>query len=443
VSLVGYFAVGVLLYQLMARLGVEEFAAFAATTLFLVHPVHVEVVANSVGQSELWVAFALIAATSVYLHARQTGTERHSLPLLLAIVALGIMSKEQGFVTPVLLAGAEWILLANRNEPLRARIRLLLPVTALTALLFVVRGILLNSSIGETTAAALRTLTPLGRLVTFLGVIPEWARLIVWPVHLQADYGPPGIPVGGPMMLRHWIGLALLIGFVALFFRWRKQMPVAAFGLFWVAVALAPVSNLFTPTGIVMAERVLCVPTIGFAIVAATFIRQPQRYGARALLPIAVMIAWGVVMTVRSATRVPTWSTQERFFTAITVDGANAYRGWKVAAEYWDDAHDRPRAIADLKHSIDLWPHDYEVAERLGQIYRQDGHCDEAIPVFTAGLQADSSATSLRAKLIECLIATKDWDAAEKRADEGVAIGEKEFESMQIRVARLRAGGER
>ncbi len=450
VSLLGYFLVGCAVFQLLMLLRADRFAAFAATTLFLVHPVHVEAVANSVGQSELWVALALVTATIVYLRARQAGTEQRSLPVLLAVVALGIMSKEQGFVAPLLLAGAEWILLANRNEPLRARIRLLLPVTALTVLLFVVRGILLNSSVGETTAAALRTLTPTGRLVTFLGVIPEWARLIVWPMHLQADYGPPGIPVGGPMTLRHWIGLALLIGFVALFVRWRKRAPAAAFGLFWAAIALAPVSNLLTPTGIVMAERVLFVPTIGFAIALGAYPERSTANGGAKIRGLAspqvkyATFAFIVVLlAVRSAVRVPTWSSQERFFTAITIDGADAYRGWKVAAEYWDDAHDRPRAVADLRHAIALWPHDYEVAERLGQIYRQDGHCDDAIPVFTAGLAADSSATSIRAKLIECLIVAREWDTAEKRANEGVAFGEKEFASVQTRVARLRAASER
>ena len=137
VSLFGYFAVGVILFRLLQRLGVDQVAAAAATLLFLVHPVHVEVVANSVGQAELWVALALVSATIVYVRARQNGTERRSLPALLAIVALGIMSKEQGFVAPLLFAGAEWLLLGARQEPLRVRIRLLVPVTGLTALLFV------------------------------------------------------------------------------------------------------------------------------------------------------------------------------------------------------------------------------------------------------------------------------------------------------------------
>ena len=455
-SLLAYFAVGVALFRLMHRVGIRQVTAFAVTLLFLVHPVHVEAVANSVGQAELWAGLALVGATLVYVRARQEHTERRALPALLMLVALGIVSKEQGFIAPLLLAGAEWLLLAGRGERFRARIRLLLPVTLLAGLLFVVRGVLLNSSVGETPAVALRALNPIGRAVTFLGVIPEWARLVVWPLHLQADYGPPGIPVGGPMTLRHWLGLALLAGFVALFVRCRRGAPVAAFGLLWAAMALAPVSNLLTPTGIVMAERVLFIPTMGLAIALAAWLARPERSvtsggtqspvlsategkvsrGSTALT--IVLTLWLLAATIRSATRVPTWSTEERFFTDITQDAPRAYRGWMVAAKYWDEAHDRPRAIADLRHAIELWPHDFELFERLGQIFRQQGHCDVAIPIFKTGLREATDASTIRAKLIECLLVDRQWDEAQRLADEGVAQGQDEFKSMQVRVQKMR-----
>ena len=453
-SLLAYWAIAVVLFRLMVRLGVADVAAAAVTLLFLVHPVHVEAVANSVGQAELSASLALLGATYLYVRARQEHAERKALFAVLALVALGIMSKEQGFAVPLLLGGAEWLLFANCREPLRARVRLLIPVTSLAVLLFVMRGILLNSSIGETPAVALRALSPIGRAVTFLGVIPEWARLVVWPLHLQADYGPPGIPVGGPITMRHLLGLALLIGFVGLFIRWRKRQPLAAFGLLFAAVALAPVSNLLTPTGIVMAERVLFLPTIGLAVVLGSLLAQSfaalRTGGGTESKDLQVRLGWTTAIltipilafTIRSATRVPTWSTQGRFFTDITIDGANAYRGWKVAAEYWDEVHDRPRAIANLKHSIELWPHDYEVFERLGQIYRQDGHCDEAIPLFTAGVRSAPDASTVRAKLIECLLTERRWDEAGRVANEGVVAGQDEFKPMVERVKRMREKGE-
>jgi thiamine monophosphate synthase len=59
--------------------------------------------------------------------------------------------------------------------------------------------------------------------------------------------------------------------------------------------------------------------------------------------------------------------------------------------------------------------------------------------VFTAGLQEDPSATSLRAKLIECLIVVRNWDIAAKTASDGVALGQEEFQAELARVRRIRA----
>jgi hypothetical protein len=447
VSLVVYAGIGVVLFSLLERLGASRPFALIAAVLFAVHPVHVEAVANVVGQAELWTALWLMLATMVYIRARELHTESRSLPALLVFVTLGIVSKEQGFVAPLLLAAAEWILFAGRGEPLKARVRMLWPATAIAVLMFVLRGMLLNSNIGETPSIALHGLNPLGRFVTMLAVIPEWARLILVPLHLQADYGPPGIPVGGPIGPRHVLGLLLLIGFVVLFVRTRFRNPAIAFGLAWVAIALAPVSNLLTPTGIVMAERVLFIPTIGFAIVIATMarpglsaaegsakIRGPVSH--RMTLALATIVA--IAFAVRSATRVPTWRTQDRFFSDITLDGAEAYRGWKVAAEYWDASGDRRRAIALLQHSIALWPHDYEVFERLGQIHRQDGRCADAIPLFALGVAEAPDQATVRAKLVECLLTEKQFDEAQRVADEGVARGLDEFKPMQVRVLRVR-----
>jgi protein O-mannosyl-transferase len=450
--LLGYLGCGLALFALLRRLAVRELPALAATLLFLVHPVHVEVVANGVGQAELWTALALLTATSIYLDARRTGVTAGAVAALLAIVTIGIAAKEQGFVAPLLLGGAEWLVApqeANeRKQPgiarLARRVRLLIPVTALTLLLLVVRAGMLASFAGESPVMALRALGAGGRAVTFLGVLPEYARLLVWPLHLQAEYGPPGIPVGGPVTFRHIVGAILLVGFLALLAFARRRAPTAAFGLWWTAVTLAPVANLLVPTGIVMAERVLFLPSIGLAIALGAILNRSDERRATSEMwgvgvPVAALIVWGVVLGVRSATRVPTWSTQRRFFSDLTEDAPLAYRAWTGAGEYWEGAGDQPRAIASLRHALQLWPHDFEINERLGQFLRSAGQCAAAVPVLAAGVRLNPEAPSLRAKLIECLLTERQWDLADQYATEALARGQTEFRSERLRVAKLRA----
>ena len=54
----------------------QLWAAWIAAALFAVHPVHVEAVANVVGQAELLVAATLISATFLYVRDRQCGVLR-------------------------------------------------------------------------------------------------------------------------------------------------------------------------------------------------------------------------------------------------------------------------------------------------------------------------------------------------------------------------------
>jgi hypothetical protein len=442
VLLIGYLGTGLALFVLLRRLAIAVYPAIAATLLFLVHPVHVEVVANGVGQSELWTAIALLLATSVYLQARRSGVTAAAFAALLALVALGIAAKEQGFMVPLILAGAEWLLLADRKDPSATRLRLLVPVSALALLLLAVRAGVLGGIKGESSAMALRGLGIGGRLVTFLGVIPEYVRLLVWPAHLQADYGPPGIPIGGPITARHLLGIVLLVAMVMLFFYCRRRAPTVAFGLWWAGVTLAPVSNLLTATGIVMAERVLFLPSIGFAMILAAALQGRRQSSRRDTAIAAVLIACVVALTVRSALRVATWSTQRRFYTDLPLDAPRAYRAWKGAGEYWEGAGDHPRAIADLRHALELWPSDYEVHERLGQFLRTDGQCAAAVPILAAGLQLGPDVPSLRAKLIECLITERRWDDADRYAADALARGQTEFQSERVRIAQLRARAE-
>jgi hypothetical protein len=439
VLLTAYLATGLALFTVLRRLSIGAAAALLATVLFLVHPVHVEVVANGVGQAELWTAVALLLATSVYLQARRNRVTPAAFAALLALVALGIAAKEQGFMVPLILAGAEWLLLADRKEPLTTRLRLLVPVSALAVLLLAVRAGVLGGIKGESSAMALRGLGIGGRLVTFLGVVPEYVRLLIFPVHLQADYGPPGIPIDGPITTRHVLGIVLLVAIVALFLRYRRRAPTVAFGLWWAGVTIAPVSNLLTATGLVMAERVLLLPSIGFAIVLGAVLQRRSETRRHYAALAAVLTACAIALTIRSAMRVATWRTQRRFYTGLPVDAPLAYRAWKGTGEYWEGAGDHPRAIADLRHAIELWPNDYEVYERLGQFLRTDAQCGAAVPILAAGLQLGPDVPSLRAKLIECLITERQWDDADRYAVDALARGQTEFQSERARVARLRA----
>jgi len=436
VSLALYFLLAWCVLCLLREIGAPLGAAAVAVLVFVVHPVHVEVVANVVGQAELWAAISLVVATWLYLRTRRAGTTLTRLFALLAVIAVATMAKEQGFVAPLLLMGAEWLLVAKRAEPLRSRVRLLLPATAFTLLMFLVRSTVTGTLKGESTVTTLAGLGFRDRLVTFIGVVPEYARLLVWPLHLQAEYAPPGLPVGGPITARHLIGILLIALGVALCVRYRRRAPLVAFGLWWVAVTIGPVSSVLTPIGIVMAERVFFIPTLGFALALAGAVALLGKHvpGPLQLGLAAVMALWVAGATARSAARVRVWRDQDGFFTQLPIDGANDYRAWRIAGNYWSTTGRAALAEKDLREALRLWPHDASTNELLGQLLRGQGRCREAVPIMVQGLAVEPDRTSLRAKLLECLIVLGDRSTALDVAEAGIALGDSSFVGAKRRL---------
>ena len=58
------------------------------------------------------------------------------------------------------------------------------------------------------------------RVLTAIGVVPQWVRLLFWPAHLSSEYGPPEIEIAQGYSLTQLPGLIVLLrscGSVSLF----------------------------------------------------------------------------------------------------------------------------------------------------------------------------------------------------------------------------------
>ena len=106
-------------------------------------------------------------------------------------------------------------------------------------------------------AEALRGQTMGGRVLTMLKIVPEWARLFVWPAHLRAEYSPREFVASTSFGGAEATGLAIVVLVALTIWTTRRSAPTVAFGLSWMCIALFPVSNVVIPTGILLAERTL------------------------------------------------------------------------------------------------------------------------------------------------------------------------------------------
>lgn len=435
VRLVSYFLYGLVAWGVyaLARRHLPVVVAGLTGALFAAHPVHVESVALGVNQSELWVGLLACVATIHYVKARSAGGPIRARDQLLlgAVYLAACLFKENALVIPGLLIAAE-ILLVPPVEPVRKRVahcRQLVLLLAMIGVAFLwVRTRVLSGSVSGTFVAdGLLGLTMGERAVAMLAVVPEWFRLLFWPVHLRADYGPQEFTAQLEWGLSHTLGLLLLVGSVAAAVVARRRAPMVSFGIVWCAIALFPVHNVLVPTGILLAERILFLPSIGAMLALGgigVLLLENATQRRRTLLGAAslVLLMGGML---RSMLRHPVLYSQFKlWYVTANEDAPKSFLAHEALADLYFNAGLEGMAEQEHLISIHLTPPNLtrtrvHYADRL----RHRGFCYPAIDLYRQILQVRPDLSDSRLALTACLLDVGRYREAMFQARMGMSFG--------------------
>ncbi len=269
VNLLLHAGASALVVALALALGLPLAAATLAGLLFAVHPVHVEAVANVAGRKELLVTVLALGAVLLHRSALRRGGARIFAAALAALLAA--FSKETGLVVIGLVAARDLLL---DTEELRASPRraaaLYAGYLAAAALYLGARWEVLQS-VGMPGTPFLENPVAsapfLERAATGIVVLGKGLALLMAPITLSPDYSfaalPPVSSALDPRLAAAVAGLAAVAAFGAWPGAWRRVrvFAVAIYGL-----AIFPASNLLVPIGTIFGERLLYLPSVGFAI---------------------------------------------------------------------------------------------------------------------------------------------------------------------------------
>jgi len=431
-----YIAVCVAMARL-ARSILPAWAAAASAALFAVHPVHVEAVANIVGQSELWAALCTIVAVFLYIRwRRERPLGGGAVATLCALTALAAGAKEHGIVLPGLLVLAE-ITVVGDQRPADERWREVRPLAlalVATGLMYVaVRLRVVGGFAGDTPSVVFAHMAAMPRAWTMLGVVPEWTRLLVWPARLVADYAPQDVTLYDRFDISLLPAAALLVAVLTLAVASRRQWPAGVFGIGWTALTLVPVSNVLLPTGVILAERTLFLPSVGAMIaVGAAFatsrdwVRRSSSARSYGVMRAAAIGAASVLLIAagwRSATRARTWQNSETVFAQEVRDARLSYRAHYVYAGSLFEHGQPAGGEHEARLAIALYPSDGVLRRDLGTQYMRAGMCAPAVPLFRDAIRLATGPTDARVLLAACLLELHDVDGARREALQAVAEG--------------------
>jgi hypothetical protein len=375
VNLAWHVAATILVWMLAAEL-LAPVAAGIAATIFAVHPVHVEAVSNVVGRLEPMATVFVLAALLAH---RRADRRAWTAP---ALYALGLLAKESAIVFVALAAVNDLVLERDWRAALRScRWRYAAYGGVTVAYGLVLLAVFRDRSLSSPARAFAGT-SPGQRLEIVSRVIPHYVRLLVAPADLSASYAPnvidprPGWSVAGALGL-----VTLLVGAIALVILLRRRRwPVMAFAVLWVPLALAPVSNVLFPSGVVLAERTLYLASVGVCLAAGAaserfLMRRPAMVAAAAA---SIVLAFGV----RTWMRTPVWRDDRAYVLTLLADYPESYEAHLVAGRVFKGTNLLDQAARELTIARQLFPRDSVVYREAADLADRQGR-----PALAAALR--------------------------------------------------------
>lgn len=379
---------------LCAALGGAPAAAAAAGLLFLCHPVHAEAVQIVTFRTDILALFFMALSLALYAAGREKRprARRACHAGSLALLALALLSKEMAVVTPALALAADFFFPA-RGWRGRPRWLTLAAMLALVVAYLGFRGPRSGYALGGRGDALTRLLEsrpelfepfsaeplpsdgraklsarpslesppwledyyarPAARLRGSLQLLLEDARLLLWPARLSGIYDPR--PAEGWLDARVLGGLALAA--LAAWGAWalRRRAPLAAFGLAWTLICLAPVSGVVELRNLV-AERYLLVPSAGLALAAGALFSAAWQRAKRRRLAAAALAVLCLAGAARVQARLPDFDGDADFHRASVLADPSSPRAHAALARALFFAGKPEESRAEYHAALSLWP---------------------------------------------------------------------------------------
>ncbi len=373
------------------------------STVFAVHPLHVESVAWIAERKDVLSAVFFMLTLLAYLrYTRRPSIGRY---LTVALVfALGLMSKPMLVTLPfVLLLLDYWPLgrfEAHRSNTGRQVLQLVMekvPLIALSTVSSLITFLAQRGAIGWTEQL------PMSERITnaFVAYV-VYIRQMFWPMGLAVFYPHPEnrLPV--------WeVSLALIVlaGITVAAFVFRKRAPYFVTGWLWYLGMLVPVIGLLQVGWQGHADRYTYLPQIGLYIAvtwAVTDFTRSWHFQRVALGGAAVLIVGALSCCAWLQTSY--WRDSETLFThALAVTSNNDVALNNLGIIFLDKGQ-LDDAISRLQAAIDLRPENAPAHDNLAKALLKKGQVAEAMAHYRKFLELDPSNVEARNTLGTALI---------------------------------------
>ena len=336
-SILFYAIASMLLYLVLTELfkqkveskNLLKLLSFVATLIFVIHPVHTEVVANIKGLDEILAL--LFSLSGLYLFIRNN---RKLLHIVLGLISmlLALLSKENSLAFIFLIPLSLYFF---RNYSLKDSVKdfaiLLIPVFIYFAMRYHALGFLLSSGIKESGIMndPYIDVSFADKISTVFYTLVLYIKLIFYPHPLTHDYYPYQISIEGPLAFRSVISFVFIVGLVVYSIIKLKSRKLSSYIILFFFATVFLMSNIIINVGTFMNERFVFAASIVLPLLIMWLMYNVLQSKYRKLaiyisLPVFFIIAG--TYYVLSNNRIPAWENTRTLNTAAVKVSTNSAR---------------------------------------------------------------------------------------------------------------------
>lgn len=347
-ALIGWLLYLVVIHLLKNRLNEQQYNPIAVITslIFLLHPIHTEVVANIKGRDELMaLLFTLVSFYFGLLYFEKL--KKRYLIWVIISMFLALMSKENAIAFVAIIPVAGWFFYKPQKTALFiSSLSLILP-----AILFlIIRGAVIGQTSSQLPDELMNNpflaATPMEKIATVLYTWFVYFKLLIFPHPLTYDYYPYHIRLVD--FSNGWVLLliASLLFLGIMFIKGLKSRSILSFCILGFFASFILVSNLLFPVGTFMNERFVFMPSV-FWLLALVSVIYLWIDTSKKTLPgtLAIVLALYVFLffPIKIIARNRAWANDFTLFTTDVKTSSNSAKSnCSAGGKLWEEAKQTP-----------------------------------------------------------------------------------------------------
>ena len=382
---------GLMIFIILMRiLPAEEqtWIPFPVALLFVIHPIHTEVVANIKSRDEIMALLFLLVTIFLSLKSQ---------PILAylaapAIYFLALLSKENA-ITFLVIIPLIWYLFESKSFSSIAKN--LFPYLVVAGVYLLMRSAYAGM-VGDRVTTDIMDDPYLGaslgeKLATITYTIGKYMSLLIFPHPLSSDYSFNQIPLVGWGNIKVLASLVLTLAVIIWPLKRMKEQPLLTLGMLTFFASFSVVSNVFFNVGTSMAERFVYIPSLGICIMIVVllypYLHQVKQglHSIKRIMVIPLVVILGLA-SFKTVDRNKAWESNRTLYASDVNTVPNSarihlYHGIELITQF-NKSNDKAKlqnAILEINESTRINPDFHHAHYNLAVAYEKAENYDAAI----------------------------------------------------------------